>query len=119
MKKSYLLGSLVALFVFSGCSTNMARFSMATTSNLPVTNLKKGNIVEGKDCITQVLWWSFGNTQNRVSGAVANAIDRSVKKGDYADALINVDISHSYWNALLFGRDCITAQGQAISVVSK
>ncbi|WP_394959528.1 hypothetical protein [uncultured Helicobacter sp.] len=116
MKKAWLLGGVIALFVLSGCSNNLARFSMATTSNLPVTNVQKGEIVKGKDCITEILWFGIGNTQNRVSGAVANAIEQSVKKGNHADALINVDISHSYWSAILFGRDCITAQGQAISI---
>lgn len=119
MRKLTLLGLVLGSLLFVGCSQNVARFSVATTGNLPMKDVEKGDLVKGKDCITTVFFFGLGNTQNRVSGAVAKALEKAVKKGNSekpADALVNVDISHSYWSAIFFGRDCYTAKGQAISV---
>lgn len=108
-------GLLGLVFIFAGCSQNLARFSVATTSNLPMTDLTKGEYVKGKDCIFTFLWWGFGNTSNRVSGAVAKALEVSAKKGGPSDALVNVDISESSWQFII-GRNCIWAKGQAIEL---
>lgn len=117
MTKFSLVASVVlGAFVFAGCSANLARFSVATTGNMPIANATKGNYVEGKDCITFIFGYPVGNTTNRVSGAVANALEEAHKKGQPADAVTNVDISSSYWSILIVGRDCITAKGQAIGV---
>lgn len=109
-----LLG-MVALF-FSACSHNMARFSVASTSSLPVKMEKGEAVVKGKDCITSILFIPIGNSNNRISGAVGKALDIAHKKGYPSDALQNVDISYSYWSIILFGRDCWIASGQPVTV---
>lgn len=118
MTKFSLVASVVlGAFVFAGCSANLARFSVATTGNMPIANATKGNYVESEaECITMFLGIPIGNVANRVSGAVANALEEAHKKGQPADAVTNVDISSSYWSILIVGRDCITAKGQAIGV---
>lgn len=118
MTKFPLVASVIfGAFVLAGCSQNLARFSVATTSNVPIANSTKGNYVESKaECITVFLGIPIGNMTNRISGAVASALEEAHKKGQPADALINVDVTHTYWSALLVGRDCVTAKGQAIGV---
>lgn len=117
MTKFSLVASVVlGAFVFAGCSANLARFSVATTSNVPIANATKGNYVEGEDCLTMFLGIPIGNTTNRVSGAVAKALEEAHKQGQPADALINVDVTHTFWNAILVGQTCVTAKGQAIGV---
>ncbi|WP_334089448.1 hypothetical protein [Helicobacter typhlonius] len=62
------------------------------------------------------MFWDVGNTQNRISGAVANALDVAAKQGLPSDALQNVNISYSTWSVVLFGRNCYTATGQPVTV---
>lgn len=118
--KKLALFSLLALggFALVGCSQNVARFSVATTGNLPLQNVEKGDTVKGKDCITRIFWFGLGNTQNRVSGAVGAALDQASKNGKPSDALVNVDVRHSAWSAIFFGRDCFIATGQPITINS-
>lgn len=101
---------LGALF-FSACSQNMARFSFASTSSLPVKMEKGESVVKGKDCITRIFFWYTGNTNNRISGAVSDALNKAHKKGQPSDILLNVDISRSYWSAFFVARDCWNAEG--------
>lgn len=117
MKKSLLLVAVVcgATF-FVGCSDNLARFSVASTGSLPVKMEKGGEIVKGKDCRTKILFWELGNTNNRISGAVSDALNKALKKGHPSDALQNVDISYSRWSVILFGRNCYTATGQPVTI---
>ena len=115
-KFSLVASAALAAFVFAGCSQNIARFSVASTGNIPIANATKGDYVTGEDCIHNIFGISLGNEENRVSGAVAKALEAAQKKGQPADALTNIDISASYWSILVYGRDCITAKGQAIGV---
>ena len=115
-KFSLVASAALAAFVFAGCSQNLARFSVASTGNIPIPNAEKGEYVTGKDCINYIFGFPLGNELNRVSGAVAKALEAAQKKGQPADALTNIDISASYWSILVYGRDCITAKGQAIGV---
>ena len=102
MKKFILLLSLAILIC--GCSQNLARFSIVSTGATPLANnVQKGEYVTGSDCIRRILFFTFGNKENRISGAVA-------------DALINVDISTSYTNLFLYESDCIDAKGQAVGL---
>lgn len=118
MKRKFILFSilLLSLVVFYGCSQNIARFSVATTGNLPMTNVKKGKTVEGRDCIHSIFGIDIGNENNRVSGAVSDALDKAADEGQPSDALVNVDIKHSSWSILIYGRDCIYATGQPIAI---
>ncbi|MBQ7078261.1 MAG: hypothetical protein IJM92_01040 [Fibrobacter sp.] len=115
MKKFILLLSLVILIC--GCSQNLARFSIVSTGATPLANnVQKGEYVTGSDCIRRILFFTFGNKENRISGAVADALEKAAKKGLPADALINVDISTSYTNLFLYESDCIDAKGQAVGL---
>ncbi|WP_334094583.1 hypothetical protein, partial [Helicobacter typhlonius] len=116
VSKSLLFGTLLGAVLLAGCSNNVARFSVATTGSLPVKMEKTDKTVKGKDCITSILFWDVGNTQNRISGAVANALDVAAKQGLPSDALQNVNISYSTWSVVLFGRNCYTATGQPVTV---
>ena len=117
MVKPLALSALIAgTMLLVGCSENLARFSIASTGSLPVKMEKGGEIVKGKDCRTKVLFWEVGNTANRISGAVAKALDSAAVKGHPSDALQNVDISYSRWSVLFFGRNCFIATGQPVTV---
>ncbi len=111
-------GALALGVVFlTGCSQNMAKFSAVSTGNVSFSkDAQKGEYVEGKDCIHSVFGKTFGNTRNRVSGAVANALEVAVKKGQPGDALVNVDIRESRWSIFIYGKSCIIAKGQAIGI---
>lgn len=114
MNKIFVLS--VIAFILSGCSANLARFSVASTGNIPISNSSKGEYVEGKDCTFNLFGFPIGNTQNRISGAVAKALEEAHKKGQPADALTNVDVSSNYVGIWIVGRDCVTAKGQAIGI---
>lgn len=91
MTKSFL--SLVAIvlsvLVLSGCSQNLAKFSVASTGNAPLaSNIEKGEVVQGKSCITRVFGIPFGNRNSK-------ALEVATKKNQPADALQNVDIRAS------------------------
>ena len=117
MSKFSLVASLaLSSLIFVGCAQNIARFSVASTSNIPIANSTKGEYVTGKECVNVILGIPLGNLQNRVSGAVAKALEEAQKKGQPADALINVDISVSFWSAIIYAQNCVTAKGQAIGV---
>ena len=102
LSKSLIVGTFLGgAFFISGCSQNIAKFSVATTGNMNMpSNLQKGTTVEGKDCITRVFGIPFGNRNNRVSNAVGKALDMATKKGQPNDALVNVDIRSSSWNII-------------------
>lgn len=118
MKRKFILFSilLLTLVVFYGCSHSLARFSVATTSNLPLTDVKKGENIEGKDCLYYFLGIPLGNTQNRISNAVGDALDKAHEAGQPADALVNVHIKTSGWSIILFSGDCVYAAGQPIAI---
>ncbi len=120
LKRYAFIKSLIIIalggVILTGCSKNIARFSVATTGNLPLQNVEKGETVKGKDCRTYIFGFPLGNTQNRVSGAVGKALDQASKKGRPSDALVNVDIRSTWWTILIFGRSCLVASGQPITV---
>ena len=120
LSKSLIVGTFLGgAFFISGCSQNIAKFSVATTGNMNMpSNLQKGTTVEGKDCITRVFGIPFGNRNNRVSNAVGKALEMATKKGQPNDALVNVDNRSSSWNIIIFVRQCIIAKGQPIGASS-
>lgn len=115
-----LVCTILGAFALSGCSQNLARFTAVSTTmiQLPETN-QKGDYVSGKECINYIFGIPLGNHNNRVSGAVAKALENAYKNGQPADALTNAEVAQSYWTTIIFGRDCVTARGQAIGVKGK
>lgn len=110
-----LMVMLCGILLLGGCSQNVARFSIVSTGNIQMDKLNKGDTIEGEDCITFILGFPIGNTTNRISGAVANALEVAHGSGQPSDALVNVDVSMKYWSAVLFGRNCVVARGQPVS----
>lgn len=117
MTKFSFLAVILGAFVLAGCSQNLARFTAVSTTmiQLPETN-KKGDYIAGKECVNYIFGIPLGNQNNRVSGAVAKALENAHKQGQPSDALTNAEIASSWWSILIFGRDCITARGQSIGV---
>lgn len=116
-KVSLGIFGIIAAVLMSGCSQNLAKFSVASTGNVPLaSSSEKGEYVQGKACISKVFGISFGNKQNRISEAVAKALEVAAKKNQPADALVNVDIRASNWSLLFFGKNCIIAKGQAVGI---
>lgn len=98
LSKSLIVGTFLGgAFFISGCSQNIAKFSVATTGNMNMpSNLQKGTTVEGKDCITRVFGIPFGNRNNRVRNARKSFKRLKAKKGlSYVTRI-------GYVNALLF-----------------
>lgn len=116
MKTILALASLCGAVFFCGCSQNLARFSLVSTGNVPLANVEDGGYVVGKDCIRRILFFTFGNRNDRITGAVVNALERAEKKELPSDALVNASISHSSADFLLFSWDCYEAKGKAIRV---
>ena len=114
-----VIALLCGLLLLGGCSTNLARFTIASTNNVQTANLKKGNIIEGEDCITDILGIPIGSMNDRISRAVANALEAAHSSGQPAEALINVEISMRNWTVILFGQSCVIARGQPVSTSSK
>lgn len=114
--RNFCLMFFMVLF-FTGCTTSVGLFSVASTSNIPMKNVEKGDYVTGKNCLMMFLTIPLGNTQNRYSLATANALEESHKKGGPSDALINVSMSESLHGFLIW-RHCVIVKGQAISVKS-
>jgi hypothetical protein len=116
MKTFIAFGLLCCALFLCGCSQNLARFSLVSTGNVPLAGVEDGEYVVGKDCIRRILFFTFGNRNDRITGAVVNALERADKKEFPSDALTNASISHSSANFLLFSWDCYEAKGKAISV---
>ena len=121
MTKISLFGTIVCAFVLAGCSAgvNLAKFSIATTQNMPLpSNIKKGEYVEGSVCAKYLFGYQLGGELNdRVSSAVAEALIIAHKRGEPADALTNVQIRGEVTSYLgIYATDCVYAKGQAVGV---
>lgn len=116
MSKSLVFSVVLGTFVLSGCSTteNMARFTFASTANITTIKTNEGEFIEGKECLSviPILGITTGSTTNRISGAVAKALEDGRKKGIPADALVDVDISHTH----TFTEDCVVAKGRVVGI---
>ena len=121
MTKISLLGAVFCAFVLTDCASglNLAKFSIATTQNMPLpSNIKKGEYVEGSVCAKYLFGFQLGGELNdRVSSAVAEALIIAHKRGEPADALTNVQIRTETTSYLgIYATDCVYAKGQAVGV---
>ncbi len=120
MTKITLFGTILCAFVLVGCASgvNLAKFSVATTQNMPLADkTKKGEYVEGSVCAKYLFGIQLGGELNdRVSSAVAEALIIAHKRGEPADALTNVQIRQETTSYLIYATDCVHAKGQAIGV---
>lgn len=102
-------------FIFAGCSTPLAHYSIASTNTVPIP-MQKGDYFEGESCVFNLLGIPFGSLGFRESKALAEALKKAQEAGFDADALSNVTIEATGWTAILFGQSCIKATGQVITV---
>ncbi len=116
MKTVLVLSLFCGMVLFCGCSQNLARFSLVSTGSVPLAGVEDGEYVTGKDCIRRILFFTFGNRNDRISGAVVDALEKANEKELPSDALVNASISHSSADFLLFSWDCYEAKGKAIRV---
>lgn len=82
MKTIVVLALLCGIAFFCGCSQNLARFSLVSTGNVPLADVEDGEYVTGKDCIRRILFFTFGNRNDRISGAVVDALEKAIRVGN-------------------------------------
>lgn len=117
MKLSKILMPLILTSTLMGCSSSLGRLSLVSTGATPISeNTKKGAYYNGSSCIRRILFFHFGDEINRLSNAVADALEEAANDNQPADALINVEMRESYFNILIYGSNCIDVKGQAIGL---
>ena len=141
--KIILIFSLVTLF--SGCSTQLGRFTAISTDNvrgLEHVGKSRDEITkaEGKSCthtiyLTRTLLGAalifplfmpntdivIGQKNDRISEAVRNAVINGKDKGVFdGDLLINASLKEkNFIIPLIYGYKCIVADGDVVSSVTR
>lgn len=100
-------------FIFAGCSQPLAHYTIASTTSVPISSTAQGDYFSGESCVWSILGIPTGSLQFRESDALAKALQQAHKAGHKVNALSNVTIEATGWTAILFGKSCINARGQA------
>ena len=114
---------VLAVFVITGCSTRMGQFTAVSSMN--VRNLEYSidsqtvARTEGDSCIHSVLLFPIGSFDDRIQRAMDDAIQNGRKKGIDGDILVNARINHSLWSVGLYGQDCVSVEGDLVSLAKK
>lgn len=82
MKTVLVLTLLCGMALFFGCSQNLARFSLVSTGNVLLSGVEDGEYITGEDCIRRILFFTFGNRNDRISGAVVDALEKAIRVGN-------------------------------------
>jgi len=118
--KKIALGTLTFLMImgFSGCSTRLGNMTVVSTNNIDGlnANVKSEHRVKGDSCNHAFLIIPFGDFQNRLQIATDNAIDNGHKAGIDGDVLVNAKIGVTAWSILIYGQNCLTVEGDLISL---
>jgi hypothetical protein len=143
MKKISLL--ITILLLTQSCTTQLGRFTSISTDNirgLEHTGKSRDEIVqaEGESCIHTIYltrtalgiiaifpWFmpsfdlKIGQTNDRLSEAVKNAVKNGKNKGVFdGDMMINVSIKEKSWFIpLIYGKKCVVAEGDVVSSVTR
>jgi hypothetical protein len=116
--KKFVLSILTLLIVvgFSGCSLRLGNMTVVSTNNIDglSADIKAEQRTKGESCIQDVLGFAWGDFQNRLQIATDNAIDNGRKAGLSGDVLVNAKIDVSAWTAVLYGKNCLTVEGDLI-----
>jgi hypothetical protein len=120
MKTIKVLAVLTAVLLISACSTRMGQFTAASSMNVrnldySIENNSVAN-TEGDSCIHHVFVLPIGNRDDRIQRAMDDAIQNGRQRGIDGDLLVNVRINHSAWSVLFYGRDCISVEGDLVSI---
>lgn len=100
-------------FIFVGCSQPLAHYTIASTTSVPISSTAQGDYFSGESCVWSILGIPTGSLQFRESDALAKALQQAHKAGHKVNSLSNVTIEATGWTAILFGKSCINARGQA------
>ena len=107
---------LVMTFVITavGCGGRLGDFTFLTTKqfNLPVTTMEKHGRVTGEDCARNILGIPIGHVQPHTK----EAIDQAVEKAQGSNALIDAVIEWNAFTLILYGENCIKAEGEAVTL---
>jgi hypothetical protein len=120
MKTIKLLAVILAVLSVTACSTRMGQFTAASSMN--VRNLdysidnKSMARTEGDSCIHQVLFVPVGDKDDRIQRAMDDSIQNGRQRGVDGDILVNVRINHSAWSVGVYGQDCISVEGDLVSI---
>jgi hypothetical protein len=143
MKKISLL--ITILLFAQSCTTQLGRFTSISTDNvrgLEHVGKSRDEIAqsEGEKCLHTFYltrtalgalfffpWFmpsfdlKIGQTNDRISEAVRNAIKEGKSKGVFdGDMLINASIKEKSWFIpLIYGQKCIVAEGEVVSSVTR
>lgn len=118
MNKKILLSSALLVLLFSGCTQRLGNFTLASTNNVSGLNsqVTKELRASGKSCVHLIFGFPFGEFTNRIQSAMDDAIDNGHKKNLNGDVLVNVKIENTVWSAVVYGQNCLTVDGDLISL---
>jgi hypothetical protein len=123
MKTIKLLAVILAVLSVTACSTRMGQFTAASTMNVRNLDYSSSNNTlsrtEGNSCIHSVLLIPIGSADDRIQRAMDDAIKNGRDKGIDGDLLVSVRIDHTTWNAVIYGQDCVTVEGDLVSISKK
>ena len=123
MKSLKILTVLSLVLLMSACSTRMGQFTAVSSMNVRGLDysIKNQSIArtEGDSCIHFITAFPIGDRDDRIQRAMDDAILNGRKRGLDGDLLVNARINHSSWSAFLYGRDCITVEGDLVSINTK
>ena len=116
--KKFVLSILTLLIVvgFSGCSLRLGNMTVVSTNNVNglSTDIKAEQRTKGESCIHLVLFFPWGDFQNRLQIATDKAIDNGRKAGLSGDVLVNAKIGVTDWTTIFYGKNCLTVEGDLI-----
>lgn len=110
--KNFSIVAFIA-FIFVGCSQPLAHYTIVSTNSVPVSGTAQSAYFSGESCVWRIFGIPTGSLSFRESDAVAKALQQAHEAGYKVNALSNVTIESSSWTAILFGKSCINARGQA------
>lgn len=112
---------VTALLMVVGCSTRLGQFTAASTMN--VRNLdysladKSTARTSGDSCIHIVLFFiPIGDFNDRIQRAMDDAIQNGRDRGLDGDLLVNTRIDNTAWTAGVYGQNCITVEGDLVTI---
>jgi len=115
---------VAAIILITGCSTRLGQFTAASTMN--VRNLdysiedQTAARTSGESCIHIFLAIiPIGDFDDRIQRAMDNAIQNGRNRGLDGDLLVNTRIEVNAWTALIYGQNCVSVEGDLVSIDKK
>jgi hypothetical protein len=99
------------VLVLGGCTLRLGDFTVLSTKNVDVSAVRQGDRQSGEDCINMVLFFPLGEVNWKT------AMDRALEKGK-GDVLVDAVVTSKYWNALVYGQNCVVIEGTVSQTAS-